>query len=178
MAVVARLQFSDLPAGSASLACKGLEKWPGGISFCNTGNESGWNAGFAIGWKMQRFFKATQTKIAQSRSHKLTRLAGLQSPKIEMALPARQPPAISVFSGDVAKVGANFRRKQVQHALSIVGNERVEENQSLHTIGVGLDHAADDHARITVADEDHPVRDFCQRKRNVRDMLLYRNVRR
>ncbi len=77
-----------------------------------------------------------------------------------MALPARQAPAISVLSRDIAKMGANFCWKQVEHALSIVGNEGIEVYQSLHTIGVCLDHPADDHARVAVADEDHPVRDF------------------
>jgi|SRR5579872_1457735 len=160
MAVVSRIQFGDLPAGSASLAGKGLEKRPGWISFRNAGNKSGWNAGLPIDWKTDRFLKATQTKIAQSRTHKLTRLAGLQSPKIKVALPARQPPAISVFWCNAAKMGANFCWKQVEHALSIVGNEGIEVYQSLHTIGVCLDHRADDHARVAVADEDHPVRDF------------------
>src|ERR1700690_1270861 len=71
MAVVASLQFSDLPAGSTSFSGEPLEERPRRISFRNAGNEGGWNARLPIGRKTNRLLKATQTKIAQPGAHEI-----------------------------------------------------------------------------------------------------------
>ena len=89
MTVVASVQFGDIPAGSTSLLKEWLEKRPRRISFRNTGNKCGRNAGLAISRKRKRILKATQTKITQPRADEITRIAWLQSPEIELALPAR-----------------------------------------------------------------------------------------
>ncbi len=132
MAVVASLQFGDGPAGSPSFPGKRFEKRSCRISFRNASNEGGWNAGLTIGWKTKRLLEAMQAKITQPRAHEITRLAWLQPPEIKLALPARQPPAISLVSRDRAKMGANLRRKQVQYALPIFRNEGIQVNQSLY----------------------------------------------
>ena len=89
MAIVTGLQFDDLPAGGASFSGKGLEDRPRRISIGNAGNKCGRNAGPAIGQKKKWLLKATQTEITQPSAHEIRRLAGLQSPEIEVALPAR-----------------------------------------------------------------------------------------
>jgi len=63
-----------------------------------------------------------------------------------------------MVSCHAAKVDADLGWEQVQYALSVFGNERVQENQSPHLRWISLSHAADDHACITVAYKDHPVR--------------------
>jgi hypothetical protein len=95
MGVMASIQFSDLPAQSASFCCKRGEEWPSRVFFRNAGNEDGWNAGLPIGRKRQGLLKAVQTKITQSRADKITRLTGLKSPEVKLSLPARQPPTVS-----------------------------------------------------------------------------------
>ncbi len=159
MAVVAGLHFSDRPAGSASFCGKRRKERPRRISFRNAGNERGRNAGLAIGRKRKRLFKTAETEITQPRAHKITGLTRLQSPEIKLALPARQPPAVSMLSRDVAKMGANLRRKQVQHALPIFRNEGIQKNQSLDPSWLYLCHTTDDHARVTVTDKDHGARE-------------------
>ena len=47
-----------------SFCCKRREEGPRRIFFRHASNESCWNAGFAIGWKMEALLKATQTEIA------------------------------------------------------------------------------------------------------------------
>jgi len=89
MGVVARIQFGDLPAQSASFCCERGEEWPSGVFFRNAGNESGRNAGLPIGRKRQGLLKAMQTKITQPRADKITRLAGLKSPEVKLSLAAR-----------------------------------------------------------------------------------------
>ena len=64
MAIVARIQFGDLPARSISFCCERSEERPRRISFRNAGNEGSWNAAFPIRWKMDVLLKATQTEIA------------------------------------------------------------------------------------------------------------------
>jgi len=77
---------------------------------------------------------------------------------------------------DIAKIGPNVRRKQVQRALPILWNERVQENQSLKLRCPRLCHAADDHARITVTCKDYIPLGFRHRDRNVLDVFSKRNV--
>ena len=57
-----------------------------------------------------------------------------------------------------AKVGANLGREQIQHALPVFRNERIQKNQSPHLRWISLSHTADDHACVTVAYNDHLVR--------------------
>src|SRR5580700_1782988 len=99
---------------------------------------------------MKWLLEATQTKIAESRPHEITRLAWLQSPEIELALAARKSPAVSLLSRDFAKMGANLWRKQVQHALPIFWNEGVQENQTLDSTRDRFGRTADDHARVAM----------------------------
>jgi hypothetical protein len=65
-----------------------------------------------------------------------------------------------MVSCDATKVGANLGREQVQYALSIFRDERIQENQSPHLRRVCFNHTADDHAGVTVAYEDHSVREL------------------
>ena len=167
MAVVAGLQFDDLPAGGASFSGKRLEERSCWISFRNAGNKRCWNPRLLIGQKTKRLLKATQTEITQPRAHEITRFAWLQSPEIKLALAAGQPPAISMLSRDVAKIGAHLGRKQVQYALPIFRDEGIQENQSLYLSWVCLCHPAYDHACITVAYKDHLFREPRQLERNV-----------
>src|SRR5277367_1057766 len=176
MAVVASLQFGDPPPGSASLFGKGREERSRRIPFRNAANEGTWNARLPIGRKTKRLLETSQTKITQPGAHEVTRFAWLQSPEIKLALPARQPPAISVLARDVAKIHANFRRKQVQYALPIFRNEGIQENQSLYLSWVCLCHSANDHACVTVTYKNHWVREPRQLARNVFYMLPQRNV--
>ena len=169
--IVASLQFDDLPAGSASFSGKGLEERFCGISFRDAPNESGWNAGFPIGRKTKRLLKATQAEITQPGAYEITRLAWLQSPEIKLAFPAWQPPAISVLSCDVTKIGANLGRKQIQYALAIFRNEGIQENQSLDLSWVCLCCTTYDHACVTVTYKDHMVGEPRQLEGNVLYML-------
>ena len=131
MAVVASLHFSNLPAGSASLRRKWREERPRGISFCDASNKGGRNARLPICRKRKRLLETTQTEITEPRAHEFSRLAWLQSPEIELALAARQPPAVSLLLRDFAEMRANLRRKQVQYALPIFWNEGIQKNQTL-----------------------------------------------
>ncbi len=65
MAVVAALQFHDLPARSSSFYCERSEEWPRWIIFRDASNEDGWNAGLPISGKVKRLLKATQAEITQ-----------------------------------------------------------------------------------------------------------------
>jgi hypothetical protein len=167
MAVVAGLQFDDLPAGGASFSGKRLEERSCRIPFRNTGNKRCWNPRPLIGHKTKRLLKATQTEITQPRAHEITRFAWLQSPEIKLALAAGQPPAISMLSRDIAKIGANLGRKQVQYALPIFWDEGIKENQSLYLSWVCLCHPAYDHSCIAVAYKDYLFREPRQLERNV-----------
>ena len=158
MAVVASLHFCHLPAGSASLCGKWREERPRRISFGDAGNVGGWNARFAIGRKRKRLLEATQSEITEPRAHEISRLAWLQPPEIELAFPARQPPAVSLLSRDFSEMRANLIRKQVQHTLPIFWNEGIQENQTLDSSRDGFDHTADDHACVTVTNKDYGSR--------------------
>jgi len=77
VAVVTSIQFSDLPAGTASFGGKRSEEGSRRICFRNAGYECSGHAGLAIGGKGEWFFKATQTEIAQPGPHEITRLTWL-----------------------------------------------------------------------------------------------------
>lgn len=157
MAVVATVQFGDLPTGSASFSGKWFKERPRRISLGNASDEGGWHAGLPIGRKVQRLLKTTQAEITQPRAHEIAGIAWLQSPEIKVALAARQPPTVSLLSRNLAEIGTHLRRKQVQYALPIFRNEAIQENQFLYSSGACLHHAADDHARVAVTYEDHLV---------------------
>ena len=171
MAVVASLEFGDLPAGSSSFCGKRPEDRPRWISFRDASHERGGNAGLSIGWETKSLLEATQAEITQPGAREITRRAWLQSPDIKLALTARQPPAISMLLRDFAKIGARLGRKQIQHALPIIRNKSIQENQALHLRRISLRHAADDHARVAVTYKDYRVGKLRQLECNVLDML-------
>jgi len=63
-----------------------------------------------------------------------------------------------MFLRNLAKMGANLSRKQIQCALSVFWNERIQENQPLHLRWGCLNYTADDHARVAVAYKNHSLR--------------------
>ena len=87
-------------------------------------------------------------------ANEIPRLARLEAPKIELSLTSRQPPAISMFLGYIAEISTNLRRKEIEDALSIFGDEGIQENKSLYLCVAGLGDTTDEHARITVPYED------------------------
>ena len=136
MAVVAAIDCRDVPAQSTRLLGEGREERPRRIVFRNAGDECGLKGSLSIGWKMDGFLKAAQTEMTQPRTHEIAGFAGLESPEIELALATGKPPAIAMVARDAAKVVAGCGRKQVEHGLSIFGNECIHENQSLNLSGV------------------------------------------
>ncbi len=141
MAIVASLQFGDLPAGSTGFPGKRLEERPRRISFRNAGNESGWNAGLRLAGR-----RSGSSKQRRLKSHSLARTKSRASPGFSpqrSSWPSppgnRQPSPCS--RADVAKMGANLRRKQVQDTLPIFRNERIQENQvGVFELGSSLPH--------------------------------------
>ena len=89
MAIVAGVQFGDLPAGSASFTRKWLEEPFRRISLRSGGNEGGRDAGLPIGRERKGLFETAQAKITQPGTHKITRLAWVQAPEIKLSFPAR-----------------------------------------------------------------------------------------
>src|SRR5271165_2298617 len=81
-----------------------------------------------------------------------------------------------MLTRDVSKIGASLRRKQVQYALPIFWNERVQEHQALYLTRVFLCHPADDHAGVAMTHKHHFVWGPWQRERNVLYMLGQRDA--
>ncbi len=100
---------------------------------------------------MNRLLEASQAEIAESGANEITLRSRLQSPQIELTLAARQPPALSLFSRHVAKVGSNRRWEQVQRALSVLRHEGIQKNQSLQLCCICLSHSAYNHSRVAVS---------------------------
>ena len=88
MAIVASLQFGNLPARRTRFPGKRLEEWSRRVFFRNA-DELGWDVGLSIGWKAKRLLKTAQAKITQPRAHEITRFARLQSPEIKLPLAGR-----------------------------------------------------------------------------------------
>ena len=104
MAVVASLQFADLPSTSTSFLGKRLEDRPRWVFFSNTADEDSRNTGLAVLAKAKRFLKAAQTEITQPFAHKFSRRSWLQSLEIQLTFSARQPPTVATLSRNVAKI--------------------------------------------------------------------------
>jgi len=89
MAVVAGVDFADAPSVSTSFFREGFEKRTGRVSFSNTTYEGGRNPGLMVLRKSDVFLKASQAEITQPLTHKISCLAGFQSPEIQLTFSAR-----------------------------------------------------------------------------------------
>ena len=125
MAVVASLQFGDLPTGGASFLGKRLEERPRRVFFRNTAYEGGRNTGPAVLPKTQRFLEAAETEITKSLAHKISRLSGFESPEIQLTISSGQAPSVAMLSRNLTKKGADLWREQVHYALPIFRYEGV-----------------------------------------------------
>lgn len=112
MAVVASLQFVDLPSTSMSFLRKRLEDRPRWVFFCNTAYEDSRNTGLAVLAKTKRFLKAAQTEITQPLAHKISRSSWLQSPEIQLTFSAgSRQKNVAMVSRNITKMGTNLRRE-------------------------------------------------------------------